>query len=63
MINSTISQIDLADFPDKVAYLKDGWAVRFNGKIESARWKTRIGAEILLKMLQEGRRLPQPESK
>lgn len=47
--------------PDRVAYLADGWAVRFNGMIEGARWQDRGPAEAHLQLLQSGARKPQPE--
>lgn len=48
-------------FPDKVALLSDGWAVRFNGCIEGARWQDKGAADIHLQQLQAGTRQPQPE--
>jgi hypothetical protein len=50
-----------SDFPDMVAYLKDGWAVRFNGCIEGARWHEMGSALAHLYLLQTGKRKPQPE--
>lgn len=50
----------MGDFPDKVGHLKDGWAVRFAGKLEAARWQTRGAAEIHLELLKAGYRKPQP---
>lgn len=51
------------DFPDKVAYLADGWAVRFRGEIQSPRWKDYAGAAIFLRDLRDGRRNPEPETR
>ena len=48
-------------FPDKVAYLRDGWAVRFNGAIESGRWNTKGAADAHLSLLQAGACRPQPD--
>ena len=52
---------DMSDFPDKVGFLADGWAVRFNGCIEGARWHDKSAAEAHLRLLQSGYRKPQPE--
>jgi hypothetical protein len=53
----------MTDYPDKVASLPDGWAVRFNGCIESARWRDKGPAEAHLELLRSGYRKPQPESR
>jgi hypothetical protein len=52
---------ELRNFPDKVGYLEDGWAVRFNGCLEGARWSRQEAAELHLSLLQQGLRAPQPE--
>jgi len=46
-------------FPDKVARVQDGWAVRFRGEVQSARFQDRGGAAILLDQLQRGIRRPE----
>lgn len=48
-------------FADRVAHLKDGWAVRFKGCIEGARWRDENAARIHLELLKSGYRKPQPE--
>jgi hypothetical protein len=48
-------------FEDKVALLEDGWAVRFNGCIEAARWVSKGAAEARLMLLQMGVSKPQPQ--
>ena len=55
--------IDDPVFGDKVAYREDGWAVRYNGKIEAARFNRDGAAAAHLTLLQEGYRKPQPEDR
>jgi hypothetical protein len=48
-------------FPDKVANLEDGWAVRFNGERQSPRFNSKGAAEAFLMQLQSHNRKPEPE--
>ena len=48
-------------FPDKVAYLEDGWCVRFRGEIQASRWNDRGPALAALELLQRGLMKPDPE--
>ena len=48
-------------FPDKVAYLEDGWAVRFRGEVQAPRWTSRGPALGFLDLLQRGLANPDPE--
>ena len=50
-------------FGDKVAYLKDGWAVRYDGNIQAARFNDEGPAKAHLELLQEGYINPQPETR
>lgn len=53
--------MDIPGFPDRVGMLEDGWAVRFNGCIQAARWISRGAADAHLELLQRGKVQPQPE--
>ena len=53
--------IDDPMFGDTVGYRGDGWVVRYDGKIEAARWNDRGPAEAHLALLQSGHVQPQPE--
>lgn len=48
-------------FGDTVGYHEDGWVVRYDGKIEAARFNSEGAAQAHLQLLQEGHRKPQPE--
>jgi hypothetical protein len=48
-------------FPDTVALLVDGWAVRYAGCVQSPRWTDRGAAEAQLDLLQRGVRKPEPQ--
>lgn len=50
-------------YPDQVGLLEDGWAVRFEGCIQTPRWRTKGGAEAQLELLQKGVRKPEPEAR
>jgi hypothetical protein len=55
------NRIYIHDFPDKVSNTKDGWAVRFMGCVEGARWQDEGAARVHLDLLQREQRKPQPE--
>lgn len=49
-------------FGDRTAFLEDGWAVRFNGEVQSPRWRDEGGAKAYLDLLQRGEMKPEPQS-